>query len=80
MPLCAAAITTEATRYRDDVLDWLGVQREGYQRLSANDTAAEAAAANATEEAGGHAGEAADAAGAAEAAAEAAEGAAGGEL
>lgn len=64
----AASIGNEATRYRDDLMDWLGVQREGYQRLSNNSSAAvnatDAAAANATaagEEAGG-AGAAAEAA------------------
>lgn len=40
----AASLTTEATRYRDDLMDWLGVQREGFERI----TNSSAAAANST--------------------------------
>lgn len=38
LPNLAAAIKKETSRYRDDLMDWLGVQREGYQRLSGNAT------------------------------------------
>ncbi|KAI7845608.1 hypothetical protein COHA_000894 [Chlorella ohadii] len=69
----AAAIKQETSRYRDDLMDWLGVQREGYQRLSGNATAEVPvnATANATAGAAGAEADAADAgtAGAAEAAA-----------
>lgn len=60
-----ASMATEASRYRDDLMDWLGVQREGYQRLAANNTAGNATetAANATAEAAAGAEAAADAAG-----------------
>lgn len=57
----AARVAKEASRYRDDVLDWLGVHQEGYQKLTGNTTAPANATANATF------------GGAAEAAAEAAE-------
>ncbi|KAL4437010.1 hypothetical protein ABPG75_004149 [Micractinium tetrahymenae] len=68
-----ASITTEATRYRDEVMDWLGLQREGQQRLgngtaAGNATAAEGDATAAAS--GAEAGAAGEAA--AEAAAEAA--------
>jgi hypothetical protein len=51
----AAAITTEAGRYKDDLMDWLGLQRDGYERIgngsaAANATAAAASAGNATAE------------------------------
>ena len=58
-------MATEASRYKDDVMDWLGLQRDSQHRLTmGNDTAA---AANAT---GAAAGAAPAAAAEAEAAAE----------
>ncbi|KAI3433795.1 hypothetical protein D9Q98_003600 [Chlorella vulgaris] len=53
-----AAITTEAGRYKDDLMDWLGLQRDGYERIgngsaAANATAAAASAGNATAETAG---------------------------
>lgn len=72
--LSAAAIKKETSRYRDDLMDWLGVQREGYQRLSGNTTAEVPVNATANATAGATAGsgteaagEAAEAAGAADA-------------
>ncbi|PRW58596.1 Translocation sec62 [Chlorella sorokiniana] len=70
----SAAIKKETSRYRDDLMDWLGVQREGYQRLSGNATAEMPVNATASATADAAAGGAAEAgAGAAEAATEAAE-------
>lgn len=43
-----ASITTEASRYRDEVMDWLGLQREGQQRLGNGTDAKNAAAGNVT--------------------------------
>lgn len=70
----SAAIKKETSRYRDDLMDWLGVQREGYQRLSGNTTAEVPVNATANATAGATAGsgteaagEAAEAAGAADA-------------
>lgn len=62
----AASITTEATRYRDEVMDWLGLQREGQQRLGNGTAAGNATVADAGDSA---AGGGADAGGAGDAAA-----------
>lgn len=61
--LSAAAIKKETSRYRDDLMDWLGVQREGYQRLAGNATTKVPVNATANATAGATAGSAADAAG-----------------
>lgn len=75
-PCRAASITTEASRYRDEVMDWLGVQREGQQRLGNGTAGGNATAAKGADPgaAGG-----ADAGGAGAAAAGAAAGAPAGE-
>ncbi|KAL4432440.1 hypothetical protein ABPG77_001739 [Micractinium sp. CCAP 211/92] len=48
-----ASITTEATRYRDEVMDWLGLQREGQQRLGNGTAAGNATVADAGDSAAG---------------------------
>jgi hypothetical protein len=47
--LPAASMATEASRYKDDVMDWLGLQRDSQHRLTmGNDTAAPANVTDAT--------------------------------
>ena len=46
-------MATEASRYKDDVMDWLSLQRDSQHRLTmGNDTAAAANVTDATAEAG----------------------------